>query len=287
MSPIPVFMYHHVSPHKGDMVSITPDVFEAQMQFLNEKGYKTLSADELVRFMPSDIAIPNPFFPSSTNIGEQKRAQEKAMVVTFDDGYLDNYIFAFPILKRYNIKAVIFVVIDWVEAASLNTVRSQDLGVSNNEIPVPSHKEGKHLIESGRANKVVMNWDMIKEMQESGLVEFYSHTMSHSKCAELSDEELIRELEGSKRVIEQRLSKPCLYLCWPKGSYNMSSIKIAKKAGYTALFTTKRGIIKARSDRFCIERIVVKNSVNWFKNRVRIYTSPLLSSIYLSVRGKR
>lgn len=283
MRTIPVFMYHHVSPHKGDMVSVTPDVFESQMQFLNEKGYKTLSAEELVRFMQSDIAMPRPSFPFSANIGEQKGLQENAVAITFDDGYLDNYIFAFPILKRYNIKAVIFVVIDWVEEAS----KGQGVRVKGQEVILPFHHEGKELIAKGQSHKVIMNWDMIKEMQESGLVEFYSHTMSHSKCSELSDEKLIRELEGSKKVIEQRLSKPCQYLCWPKGSYNISSVEIAKKAGYTALFTTKRGVIKASSDRFCIERIVVKNSVNWFKNRVRIYTNSLLSSIYLSVRGKR
>lgn len=287
MSPIPVFMYHHVSPHKGDMVSVTPDVFEAHMKFLNEKGYKTLRAEELIRFITSDMEMPRPFFPSSANIEEQKGLQGNAVAITFDDGYLDNYIFAFPILKRYNIKAVIFVVIDWVNAASENTVKSCDLGAVKNEMTVPSHKEGKHLIENDNAHKVIMNWNMIKEMQESGLVEFYSHTMSHSKCSELSDEKLIMELEGSKRVLEQRLNKPCQYLCWPKGLFNISSVNIAKKAGYTALFTTKRGVTKTHSDRFCIERIVVKNSVNWFKNRVRIYTNPLLSSIYLSVRGKR
>ena len=283
MRTIPVFMYHHVSPHKGDMVSVTPDIFEAQMQFLNEKGYKTLSADELVRFMQSDIAMPRPSFPFSTNIREQKSTHEKAVAITFDDGYLDNYIFAFPILKRYNIKVAIFVVIDWVEEAS----KGQGVRVKGQEVILPFHHEGKELIAKGQSHKVVMNWDMIKEMKESGLVEFYSHTMSHSKCSELSDEKLIRELEGSKRVLEQRLSKPCQYLCWPKGLFNISSVNIAKKAGYTALFTTKRGVTKTHSDRFCIERIVVKNSVNWFKNRVRIYTNPLLSNIYLSVRGKR
>ncbi|MEK6656832.1 MAG: polysaccharide deacetylase family protein [Nitrospirota bacterium] len=283
MSPIPVFMYHHVSPHKGDMVSVTPDIFEAQMQFLNEKGYKTLSADELVRFMTSDMEIPSVPFPSSANIGEQKIAQEKAVAITFDDGYLDNYIFAFPILKRYNIKAAVFVVIDWVEEAS----KGQGVRVKGQEVILPFHHEGKELIAKGQSHKVVMNWDMIKEMKESGLVEFYSHTMSHSKCSELSDEKLIRELEGSKRVLEQRLSKPCQYLCWPKGLFNISSVNIAKKAGYTALFTTKRGVIKADSDRYCIERIVVKNSVNWFKNRAKIYTNPLLAKGYLLMRGKK
>jgi len=57
MRPVPVFMYHHVSPHKSDMVTVTPDVFEAQMRFLAEAGYKTLSADELVEFAGGNLVI--------------------------------------------------------------------------------------------------------------------------------------------------------------------------------------------------------------------------------------
>jgi len=275
MRSAPVFMYHHVNQNKGDMVTVSPDVFEAQMRFLKEAGYRTLNADELVAFAGGNLAI-----------------KEKAVAITFDDGYLDNYVYAFPILKKYNIKAIIFLVVDWVEEAS-NRVRSQKpapeciyrgSGVRSNTIPIPSHHEGKNMIARGHTHKVIMNWDMIKEMQKSGLIEFYSHTMSHRKCAELSGDELIKELKDSKRIIEENLNTPCPYLCWPKGSHKEDSIEAAKEAGYKALFTTKRGIVKKGSDRFSIERIVVKNNIGWFKNRVRIYTSPLLSKIYLAIR---
>ena len=265
MSPIPIFMYHHVSPHKGDMVTVAPDVFEAQMRFLADAGYKTLSADEVLDYILGTSEI-----------------HEKAVAVTFDDGYLDNYIYAFPVFKKYNIKATIFVVTDWVEEAS----RGQGLRVKGQEVILPSHDEGKNLIANGQANKVVMDLDMIKEMQKSGLVGFYSHTVSHKKCDELSDEKLMMELKDSKRVMEQRLHKPCPYLCWPKGSFSESAVKIAKEAGYEAVFTTQKGVVRTGSDRYCIERVVVKDSAGWFKNKVRIYTDPLLSSIYLAIRGK-
>lgn len=270
MTSLPVFMYHHVNPHKGDMVTVTPDVFEAQMRFLAEKGYKTLNIDELVKFGGGDISL-----------------KEKAVAVTFDDGYLDNYVYAFPVLKKYNIKATIFIVTDWVEEASLNAVSSQESEVKSQEMIIPSHREGKELRVKGQTHKVIVNWDIIREMQDGGLIEFYSHTMSHRKCAELSDEELANELKDSKNIIEARLNKQCPYLCWPKGSYKEDSIGMAKKAGYTALFTTKRGTLKKGSDMFSIERIAVKDSAVWFKNRVRIYTNPLLSRLYLSMRGNR
>ncbi len=265
MSPIPVFMYHHVSPHKGDMVTVSPDVFEAQMRFLAETGYRTLSADELVGFIRGNISI-----------------KEKAVLITFDDGYLDSYVYAFPVLKKYNIKASIFIVADWVERSSGSGVVGSELKVDK----LPNHNECKKLINEGKTSEVIMNWDMIKEMQKSGLVEFYSHTMSHKKCAELADDELIKELKDSKASIEQRLNKPCPYLCWPKGSYNENSIKEAKDAGYQALFTTKKGVVKKGSDIFCIGRIAAKDGFRWFKNKTRIYTNPLFSRLYLAMRGK-
>ena len=267
-------MYHHVNPHKGDMVTVTPGVFDAQMKFLSETGYRTLSAGELVEFADGNLAIPSPY-PSPPR-GEGR--ERGAVVVTFDDGYLDNYVYAFPVLKRYGIKAVIFLTADWVEKASMV--------MNKGAISIPSHKEGKDLISGGRFHKVVMNWDMIREMQESKLVEFYSHTMTHRKCAELPEKELRGELNDSKTILEERLNRPCPYLCWPKGSYNESSVRIAKESGYKALFTTERDIVKHGSDRFCLGRIVVKDDIKWFKRKLLIYTNPLLSRLYVAVRGR-
>ena len=299
MRPIPIFMYHHVSPHKGDMVTVTPDVFEAQMRFLAENGYRTLCAGEIVGYAAQEAPMKyftSTFIPFRRGRGDknlpsplagegQGEGRLKAVAVTFDDGYLDNYVYVFHVLKKYNIKATIFIVTDWVEAASLNTVRSQGSEVRSNEIIVPSHNEGKSFVASSQAHKVIKNWDMVKEMQDSGLIDFYSHTMTHRKCAELAEEDLIKELKYSKAIIEENLNAPCPYLCWPKGSYSKRSVEAAKGAGYKALFTTERGIVKKGSDVFSIKRIVVKDNIIWFKNRVRIYTNPLFSWIYLTMRG--
>lgn len=269
MRPIPVFMYHHINTNKGDMVTVVPDIFEAQMRFLAEAGYQTLSADELIK-----------------SISGNMEAVKKAVAITFDDGYLDNYQYAFPILKRYNIRAIIFIVVDWVGKSSELGPPEVDWGSELRIKNLPNHNSGKRLIKEGQLNDVIMNWDMVKEMQESGLIEFYSHTMSHRRCAELSPEELSKELRDSKNIIEEKLHKTCSCLCWPKGSYNEDAIRIAREIGYKALVTTKRGVVKKDSDISCIERIVVKGNLLWFKNRVRIYTTPVLSDIYLKLRGK-
>lgn len=96
---IPVLMYHHILPQKGFIAS-SVDEFEAQMKYLHEKGYKTLTSSEFRDFMLGTKSF------------------KKAVFITFDDGWRDNYIYAYPILKKYGLKATIFVVTKWIEEAS-------------------------------------------------------------------------------------------------------------------------------------------------------------------------
>ena len=102
MRPVPVLMYHHINHHKGDMVTITPEVFEDQMEYLYRAGYRTLKIAELIACINGGLTLT-----------------QKAVVVTFDDGWLDNYIYAFPTLKKYKINATVFLITDRVENASL------------------------------------------------------------------------------------------------------------------------------------------------------------------------
>ena len=259
MRPVPVLMYHHVNPHQGDTVTVTPQTFEGQMEHLREAGFKTLKLDELMSYIKGDMDI------------------QKAVVITFDDGWLDNYLYAFPVIKKYGLNAVIFLVTDWVDTASS----------SISDIPgdVPGHSESKSLIRKGRSHEVVLNWELIGEMLQSGAVEFHSHTKSHRPCDQLSGDELLEELEGSKRAIEKNLG-PCPYLCWPYGKYDDTALDTARSSGYRALFTTRRGIVKTGSNPFEISRIVVKDNIRWFKKRMMIYTNPVLSGLYLGIRKK-
>lgn len=253
-------MYHHINPHKGDMVTVRPEIFEGQMEYLHKAGYKTLKLDELISYIKGGLK------------------QQKAVAVTFDDAWLDNYIYAFPVLKKYTINATIFVITDRTERASGKKTESPAI--------VPTHNESKLLIEKNEDYKVVLNWELIKEMSDSGIVEIYSHTKSHARCDRLSKSELLEELSASKKTIEKRLGKPCPYLCWPYGNYNETALRIAQEAGYKAIFTTHHGIVKKDSDPFAIKRIVVKDSIAWLKKRMLIYTNPVLSDFYLKIKKK-
>jgi peptidoglycan/xylan/chitin deacetylase (PgdA/CDA1 family) len=96
----------------------------------------------------------------------------------------------------------------------------------------------------------------------------------------------VEELGESRRIIEERLGRPCPYLCWPYGEYSTTAAEIARDAGYRALFTTLHGVVTVGSDPFAIKRIVVKNKVKWFRKRMIVYTTPLLSSLYLAIKKK-
>ncbi len=261
MKPVPVLMYHHVNDHKGDMVTVTPETFEMQMQYLSKAGYRTLNTGELLSYINGDLQL-----------------KEKAVMITFDDGWLDNYIHAYPVLKKYGIKAVIFIVTNWIHEASEN--------ISESNPHIPTHDEAATLIRQNEGHRVVLNWDMVREMEESGLVEFHSHTQNHVKCHHLSENDLSEEVHQSKEIIEEKLGTECNCLCWPMGRYNDVAVKTAGEAGYKALFTTNHGVVSAASDPFAIRRIAVKDSNVWFKKSMTIYTNAILSGLYLRLRKK-
>ncbi len=260
---IPVLMYHHVNENKGDMVTVTPEIFELQIRYLSKSGFNTISVDNLIRYIRGEISLP-----------------KQSVLITFDDGYLDNYVYAFPVLKKYGIKATIFLVTSWVEESSKFKVQSSKFNIKR----LPEHRECKRLIKDGREHEVIINWNMAKEMVESGLVDIYSHTHTHRGCS-LSDgmdeDRLREELVTSKRLIEERLGVSCTYLCWPMGVYDDSALRAARDAGYNGVFTTAMGVVDRRSAPFAIPRIAIKDKgIWWFGSRIGIYTNPLLSWAY-------
>src|SRR5690349_7975701 len=130
---VPVLIYHHINPHSGDTVTVTPEVFEAQMTFLARSGFTTLSLDDLMGALCKGQEISN-----------------KAVVLTFDDGWLDNYRFAIPLLKRLKFHASFFIITGRVDAASQGHV---DLLAD-----IPLHDEAKACIQSGESARVVLDW---------------------------------------------------------------------------------------------------------------------------------
>jgi len=242
VNAVPVLLYHHINRHAGDTVTVAPEVFAGQLRFLAEAGYRTLTLGELLAFVKGDAVTA-----------------ARAVVITFDDGWLDNYLFAYPALLQYRFTAASFLVTGRTAAARVTSLPDR----------VPCHDEAKRLVTAGEAGRVVMDWDIVRKMQEEGLMEFYSHTVTHRRCSGLDRAELAAELQLSKAALEAETGRSCPYLCWPYGDYNDAAQEAALAAGYTAAFTTVDGFTLPGSDPAKIRRIEVKNSVEWLQNRLR------------------
>ncbi len=163
---IPVMMYHHVNEQKETSVSISPARFEEQIKYLSDNGYRSLHLPEFFKYLDG-WDIP-----------------EKVIVITFDDGYADNYRYAYPILKKYNMKATIFLVTAFIKNAA----------PKNRDIPDNS----KILIDSITAKNGLdgyLTWEEIKEMQSGCLIDHQAH--SHSHAAYFEDNKVISFYDGS------------------------------------------------------------------------------------------
>ncbi len=171
---IPVFMYHCIAeqPGSGDEnMYCRPAQLEEQFEYLNKNGYTTLFADEYEEAYNVDLPV----------------------ILTFDDGYEDNYTELFPLLKDYNIKATIFVVSGNID------------------------KEG------------YLSSAQIKEMVDSGLVGIQSHTANHVDLCSLTDEELDKELRESCAAIAKVTGKNVTSVSYPGGYYNDDVIREVKR----------------------------------------------------------
>ncbi|MBF0319929.1 MAG: polysaccharide deacetylase family protein [Nitrospirae bacterium] len=252
MNAIPVLMYHHVNT-AGSFITVGLRNFERQMAFLKEQGYRTLNTAEF-----SDVLAGN-------------AVAKKAVMITFDDGWADNWQYAYPVLKKYGIKAVFFVVTSWIH----------DGGVRQHTAVPPAHKECKSKVASGLAPEVVMSWDELREMESDGLIDVQSHTHTHKKMDEGS---VYDDLSASKGLIETRLGKKCEALCWPWGIYNGRYVEEALRVGYRLLFTTELGTNTPAAGPFRIKRIAIGDiGVMNFRKKLFIHSDDALSKLYLRV----
>ena len=264
---IPVLMYHHVNPD-GDSINVKPQIFEKHIRHLKEEGYTALHTDEFLSIMKGRQLPP-----------------EKPIMITFDDGWLDNWLFAFPVLQKYDMKAVVFVVTSRV-AEKGRRQRSDEGAITS----LPSHKACEEMIEGDCKSEVMLSWEELGEMEASGLIDIQSHTHTHQRWNRLSSEKntsrdmLCRELEMSKKIIEDKLGKLCSAFCWPWGINNREYIDIAKSSGYELLFTTEKGTNTNTTEQWKIKRIVIGNISRFtFRKKLFIHSRDWLSKAYLKI----
>ena len=168
---VPILYYHRVNDVIEGLedLHVKPAEFEKQMQYLKDNGYTTITFDDI----------------------DKTEHIQKPVIITFDDGYEDNYTYAYPILKKFGFKATVFLVANFV------------------------------------GNPSILNKDEIKEM--SDLVNFQSHTLSHPDLRALKPEEAEKEISESKTKLEAITGKSINVFAYPVGYYNNSVLVQVKK----------------------------------------------------------
>jgi len=260
---VPVLMYHHVSPVDG-MITVSTANFEHQLRWLSRRGYRSLTCDEFAAHL------------------EGKPAPPRSILITFDDGYLDNWIYAYPLMKRYGFKGVIFLVTSWIGEGGVRPHLGQ------NELPeTPSHRDCEDRIEQGRADEVMLRWSEIEAMRAEGVFEFHSHTHTHTRwdlSAEKSrkNEHMAQELEQSRLVLQERLGGVSQHFCWPQGYFDPDYVRIAQQAGFRYLYTTRPfGQNRPGTDPAHIYRFAVRNtSGQSVGRRIRVAAHPIIGPVF-------
>ncbi len=238
---VPVLMYHHVSPVDG-MITTSPSNFEHQLQWLRRRGYRALTADEFAGHL------------------EGRPVPPKSILLTFDDGYLDNYVYAWPLLKKYGYHAVVFLVTSWIHDGPLRRHLGQG------ELPVtPSHHDCEARIAEGKSDEVMLRWSEIKAMQADGVFEFHSHTHTHTRWDKVQPLEKNRlmadELAKSREVLQTELGSVSPHFCWPQGYFDADYVALAQHVGFRYLYTTQAfGQNRAGTDPAGIYRFAVRNT---------------------------
>ncbi|MDF2565292.1 MAG: polysaccharide deacetylase [Massilibacillus sp.] len=226
---VPVLNYHQINDTDHNPLTLSASEFEAQIKYLSKEGYSAITPDQLADYLESGKELPS-----------------KPILITFDDGYKDNYLVAYPILQKYNFTATIFVISDFV-----NTYDRY------------------------------LTWDQIKEMSNKGF-SFESHTLSHVTLTNVSDDnDLRKQLTKSKEGLEWRLGKKVEYLAYPCGKYDQRVIDATKDAGYRGAFTINLGRDTTSSTAYYLNRIPIfgGNSHTFARFWLRLKFTQLFTSL--------
>jgi peptidoglycan/xylan/chitin deacetylase (PgdA/CDA1 family) len=213
---VPVLTYHSIAPEWFEPLNnVQPGHFVQQMAYLRKQGYKVLSLAEFIDAQKSG-----------------REHDRKSVVVTFDDGYENNYLSAYPVLKKYSIPGTIFV-------------------------------EVAHLGTAG-----YFSWEQAKDMNAHG-IDIESHTLVGAYLPALTREQAVIQITESKRVLEDKLGHRVRFFAYPVGGFSEDVKQIVREAGYEAAVTTNRGYARVPRDLYELKRIRIKDSDGdfqlWFK----------------------
>lgn len=226
---LPIIMYHSLlkdKKYQGKYV-LSPDLFENDLKYLSENGYTTIVVQDLIDHYENGTPLP-----------------EKPVMLTFDDGYYNNYLYAYPLLQKYNSKAVISII-----------------GI---------HTEKFSATQDVSANYSHITWDEITEMTKSGLVEIQNHSYnmhsldkgrkgSKKKSSETNAEycEILKsDIEKLQKLLYENCNITPTAFTYPFGAISDASVDVIKELGFKASFTClqKINILESEDDLYLLNR---------------------------------
>lgn len=205
---IPIIMYHYVEYVKdaGDLIrkrlDVTPASFEEQLKALKKAHYETYYVKEIPAILDGTVHYST-----------------QSAILSFDDGYEDFYTDVFPLLKKYHMRATLYVIYDYI----------------------------------GR--KGFLNEQQIRELIESDLVEIGSHTLDHIYLKQAPKDYADKQIIESKAKFEDRFGIKIKTFAYPYGAFNADNIETVKKAGYTAAVSVISGVMQSSENLFYMSRI--------------------------------
>lgn len=277
---IAILVYHEIGEgFAPDSYPPTQKEFEEQIRYLCGH-YEILSMDSLVKL-----------------IREGETGPRKAVVLTFDDGYKNNYLYAYPILKKYNVPAIIYLSTgnignkkpfwQWqLNYAIMNTPLKQVSfeGLGTYTLSSPKERAKCFIALRGRLNtkaeeekneileriykilevdipsnfgERMLSWEEVKEMSANG-IDFGAHTVNHIVLTNVSLSKAWEEISYSKREIEDKLRREIRHFAYPYGNYNGDIITLVRKAGFlSAVTSASHKLLPPRPNLYTLDRINV------------------------------
>jgi peptidoglycan/xylan/chitin deacetylase (PgdA/CDA1 family) len=206
-----ILEYHRVSEDikSYDVHSITPDEFYNQIKYLINNGYKIINLNEAIKILEKGQINTN-----------------KIVALTFDDGHKDNIRYAYPILKKLDVCATMFIVSDYVGCCGW----LDESGVLNKS--------------KSKSNKYqwwdILSWEDLHNISDHFIIE--AHSKSHRHLTTLSLDKLLEELSEPKKTISKKLNKEVNFFCYPYGDNNKIVKQQTEALGYLAACSTSKGI---------------------------------------------
>lgn len=200
---IPVLYYHSVQVMPGSTAVVSPTKFTEQMQYLADNGYHPLTMAEFSAIMEGQAAAP-----------------DKPVLLTFDDGYVDNHSTVMPLLSKLGFPATLFM--------------------------SPGVMDDKRFI----------NWDQAADLRDNGW-DIHPHGMTHPYLTKLTAEEQAYEIMEARKQIEEKLGITADVFCYPYGQYNNATLKILKDNGFRYAFTIDQGKTTPKQHPYKLKRVFV------------------------------